>query len=70
MTAKQLESQLNELYSSIYSLNDAIDNFCYFNDGKIRESTIENAYNNHELGSLFRKNDSIAFNVLLGEKNL
>lgn len=67
MNKSQFEDYLNELYADYYSLNDVKDKFCYLNNGKIRNSTIEHAYNNHRLGTLFRKHDPIAFNVAFNE---
>lgn len=64
---KNKEKQLNELYSSSYSMYDAIDDFCYLSNGKIRESTIITHYNNHTLGSLLKKYDPIAYHISIRE---
>jgi hypothetical protein len=61
------EQRLNDMYSTCYSLNDAIDNFCYLNDGKIRNSTIATHYTNHTLGTLLKKYDPIAYRIAISE---
>lgn len=61
------EQRLNDLYTDCYSLSQAIDNFCYLNDGKIRDSTISTHYNNHTLGTLLKKYDPIAYNIAIRE---
>jgi len=66
---KDQERYLNELYADAYYEQEAIDNFSYFNDGKIRASTISNAYHNHTLGTLLRKYDPIAFEISKQDRN-
>lgn len=66
-TAKQKEKELNELYADIYSESEAIDAFEYLTSrDRVKNTTMEGirkAYHNHELGSLLRKLDPIAFNL-------
>jgi hypothetical protein len=62
-TAAQHEKHLNELYADTMGYEQAQEEFCYLNNGKIKPSTIATAYHNHTLGTLLRKYDPIAFNV-------
>jgi hypothetical protein len=65
-TKKAYERYLNEIYADAFSISEAEDNFIYLAKTKnatSRLKTIHNAYYNHVLGSLLRKNDHIAFNV-------
>ncbi len=58
-TKKQYEKHLNELYTDIYSEEDAVDNLSYLASDK----ALRNAYNRRELGTLVRRNDPIGFNA-------
>jgi hypothetical protein len=60
---KAYEEYLNELYADTYSWGEIYDNFSHFNNCKIKESTLLNAYHNHTIGTLERKYDPIAFNA-------
>jgi hypothetical protein len=62
-TPKNYEAHLNELYSDIYSAEEAADHFAYLNSGKIKRETIIIAHGNYELGTLMRKHDPIGFNA-------
>lgn len=62
-TAKNYEAHLNELYTDIYSAEEAVEQFEYLNSGKIKHETIIIAHENHELGTLMRKHDPIGFNA-------
>lgn len=71
-TKKQHEQYLNELYADAYALGDVLDKFNYLLSSNrtkpIRERTLVNAYANHELGSLLRKHDCIAFEVSYNDR--
>lgn len=64
-TKKAYETHLNASYADAYSLSEAIENFCYMTNKSRGKATtikaIQTAHNNHELGTLLRKYDSIAF---------
>jgi hypothetical protein len=69
MTKKSKERKLNESFTDMYSEEEAVDNFIYLTNkdrGKGNTTTekhIRVCFNNHELGSLLRRLDPIAFNV-------
>ena len=64
MTAK--EKHLNQLYADIFSEEQAVEQFEYMiNKSRGKHTTISAirvAHTNHELGSLLKKYDPIAFN--------
>lgn len=64
--ATSKEQKLNSLYSSCYSLEDAIDNFIYLTNkdrGKATtEQNIIKQYHAGKLGTLLKRLDPIAFN--------
>lgn len=66
-TARNHEAFLNELFSDTYNEREAIERFEYLNNGKVQPRTIVNAHTNHELGTLLRKHDPIAFNASYNE---
>ena len=59
------EQELNQLYADAYSESEAIDTFEYLTDknrGKHTTiATISRAYYNHELGTLLKRFDPVAF---------
>jgi hypothetical protein len=57
-THKAYEQYLNEFYADSYAWSEVQDNFGHW---KVRERTLLNAHNNHMLGTLHRKCDSIGF---------
>ena len=65
-TLKNKEERLNQLYADIYSEEEAVDNFIYLTHSsrsvRTTEGNIRRKFNDHELGSLLRKLDPIAFN--------
>lgn len=66
-TPAEHERHLNELYADIYSEEEAVDQFIYLTskDRKPRttEANIRQQFNNHQLGTLLRKFDPIAFHT-------
>lgn len=66
-TARNYEAYLNELYTDTFSESQAVNQFDYLNNGKVKRETIITAHTNHELGTLMRKHDPIGFNVGFGE---
>lgn len=66
-TLKKHEYHLNQLYADIYSEEQAVEHFIYLTSNqrklKTTEANIRKHYVNHELGSLLRKFDPIAFNL-------
>ena len=62
-TRKAYEQKLNDQFTECYNTDEAIYNFMYLNNGKIKESTIVAHYHNRTLGTLFRKHDPIGFNA-------
>lgn len=67
-TLKAKEQHLNELYSSCYSEEEAVEHFIYLTSknrgasGRTTESHIRHCHRNYMLGSLLRRLDPIAFN--------
>ena len=66
LTAAQKEKHLNAIYADSYSQSEALDNFIYLtNKARAKRTTEANIikhFVNHELGTLLRKYDPIAFN--------
>jgi hypothetical protein len=60
------EQKLNDLFSSCYSVDEALDNFIYLtNKSRGKHTTEQNIiiqYHNRKLGSLLKRLDPIAFN--------
>lgn len=65
-TRKMYEQHLNNMYADSFGWEQVKENFSYF---KCRESTLLSAYHNHQIGSLLRRHDPIAFNVGYNETN-
>lgn len=63
-TAAQHEKYLNELFSDIHTLDSALRQFDYL----ATPGAIAGAYASGKLGSLMRRNDSIAFHVTRNER--
>ena len=70
-TRKQYEQYLNASYADSFSSSQAEDHFEYLaSRSRVKRTNIKRineAYQNHELGSLLRKFDPIAFNVGFNE---
>lgn len=66
-THKNFEAHLNELYADAFSESQAWDNFQHWKKGKIKREEITTAVENHELGTLMRKYDPIAFHTAYNE---
>jgi len=66
-TKSNYETDLNELYSSIYSENQAIENLLYLTNPSRGKHTsirkLRECYYAQTLGTLLRRLDPIAFNV-------
>jgi len=71
-TKKNHEKYLNELYADMYSEEQAQDEFAYLTNRSRGKYTTRNAISvahaNHELGSLLRKFDPIAFECSFNDK--
>lgn len=72
-TKSDYEKHLNDLYADSFGMEQAIEQFIYLTSDKRGERTtksnIISCYVNHQLGTLLRRYDPIAFNVGFNEWN-
>jgi hypothetical protein len=66
MNPKQKEQQLNQTLSECYTSDEALDRFIYLTSNRRKARTTEanilKCHRNHQLGTLLRRLDPIAFN--------
>lgn len=73
---QKTEKYLNKLYSSIYSEEEAVYAFIYLSSEqrkvgtRVTEKRIRQYHSDHELGTMLRKFDSIAFQVSMSDHNI
>lgn len=72
---KKVEKHLNELYADCYSEEQTVDLLLYLTNknrrgGHTTEKTIRHYHNNHMIGTLIKKYDTVAFECAKSNLNL
>ena len=70
-TPAQHERHLNAIYADAFSEEQAVDQFIYLTSKQRKkrttEANIRQQFRNHQLGTLLRKFDPIAFNTSIND---
>jgi hypothetical protein len=72
---KKTEEYLNQFYADAYSEEQTVDLLLYLTNknragGHTTEKTIRHYHNNHMIGTLIKKYDSVAFECAKSDLNL